>query len=329
MKLLKEKSGLTNIIRQFFLKREYIEVDTPILSPALIPESCIEVFKTEYISQDNKKRDYFLIPSPEVWMKKLLSNGSGNIFQIVKSFRNTESEGRLHNPEFTMLEWYTVNKNYMDSIKIMQELIDYIMDNFQLKDSVRKIFENRIKIFSMKELFSSILNINLDELISTEKIIAKAVALGQISRHDDIDTDIDTWESAFNKIFLNFIEPELIWDRPVIIYDYPSKIPCLAKNNGFYSERWELYIKGIEIVNCYSEETDSNKVKDFFINEEKLKLTGLVSHPADKDFLEIFNNSFPECSGAALGMERFLMVILDIDSIDKVVTFPFLKKLLE
>ena len=91
MKLLKEKSRLTNIIRQFFLEREYIEVDTPVLSPALIPESCIEVFKTEYISQDNKKKDYFLIPSPEVWMKKLLSKGSGNIFQLVKSFRNIES----------------------------------------------------------------------------------------------------------------------------------------------------------------------------------------------------------------------------------------------
>ncbi len=319
MKVLKAKSILTNIIRDFFLKEKYLEVDTPILSPYLIPEACLEVFKTDYISEDKSRKNCYLIPSPEIWMKKLLAEGSGDIFQITKSFRNAEPADRMHNPEFTMLEWYTVNKNYMDSIKVMQELLKRIINKFKLPDSVRKILDNFFKIISMKELFLGILNINLSELNSTGEIKNKAEGLGLI-----LDTD-DTWESAFNKMFLNFIEPELDTMRPVIIYDYPSKIPCLAKSTGFYSERWELYIKGIEIANCYSEETDKLKIMDFFKNQMLLKQKSLINHSADYSFLEIFDSNFPECSGAALGMDRLFMVLLGIDSLDGVITFPFKK----
>lgn len=319
MKVLKAKSILTNIIRDFFLKRKYLEVDTPILSPYLIPEACLEVFKTDYILEDKSKKNCYLIPSPEIWMKKLLAKGSGDIFQITKSFRNTEPASGIHNPEFTMLEWYTVNKSYTDSIKIMQELLNRIINEFKLPEQVQKILDNPFKIISMKELFLSILNIDLEDLDNTEQIKKIAKSFDLI-----LDSD-DTWESAFNKMFLNFIEPELCKNQPVIIYDYPSKIPCLAKSNGFYCERWELYINGIEIANCYSEETDKTRVKDFFLNQAELKQKSFVNHTVDHNFLEIYDGSFPECSGTALGMDRLFMVLLGIDSLDGVITFPFKK----
>jgi lysyl-tRNA synthetase class 2 len=315
MEILKARAVLTNLVRKFFTKKDYLEVCTPVLGSRLIPEACLEVFRTGYYSPDGQKKNYYLIPSPEIWMKKLLAEGSGSIFQITKSFRNTEPADRLHNPEFTMLEWYTVKKDYKYSILTMQELINYIKSNFNLKDRVNKLFEKDIKTVSMKELFLEMLNINLDEVQALSAIKSKARSLGITASSDD------TWESLFNKMFLNFIEPEL--HGAVIIYDYPDKIPCLAKSRGFYSERWELYINGIEIANCYSEETDKEKIKNFFKNQTKLKEKSLVKHPADESFIELFGSGFPECTGAALGMDRLFMVLLNINTIDGVITFPF------
>lgn len=315
MNLLKKKAVLTNLVREFFTEKNYLEVDTPLLSKELIPEACLEVFKTEYISISEKRKNYYLIPSPELWMKKLLAEGSGNIFQITKSFRNSEPAGRMHNPEFTMLEWYTVEKDYMYSINTMQELLEYIKKNFELDNKVNKLLEKRIEIISMKKLFLNILNINLDDVQSFKIIKDKAEGLGvSISKYD-------TWESVFNKMFLNFIEPEI--NRPLVIYDYPSKISCLAKGNGNYCERWELYINNIEIANCYTEETNKQRVQSFFRNQSALKEKSLIKYPADNNFIKIFDTGFPECSGVALGMERLFMVLLDIDTIDGVITFPF------
>jgi elongation factor P--(R)-beta-lysine ligase len=315
MKLLKERAALTRIIRNFFTEKDYLEVDTPVVCKSLIPEACLEVFRTEYFSLLGGKHDYYLIPSPEIWMKKLLAKGCGNIFQITKSFRNFEPSDKVHNPEFTMLEWYTVLKDYKYSIGIMQELLDYIKDNFELNKNIIKLLENKVDIVSMKSLFLNILNMNLDEFQTLEALKSRAVNL-DISICSD-----DTWESLFNKLFLNFIEPELA--RAVIICDYPSNIPCLAKSSGFYSERWELYINGVEIANCYTEETDKTKVERFFRHQSKLKGKSLVIHPSDKEFIDIFNSSFPECTGVALGMERLFMVLLNINSIDGVISFPF------
>ena len=124
IELLRARSRFTQAVRAFFLERRYLEVDTPLLAPALIPEPALEVFRTEWIDPRSlSARELFLIPSPELWMKRLLARGSGNLFQICKAFRNFEALGRYHNPEFTMLEWYTVGAGYLDSADLTDELL--------------------------------------------------------------------------------------------------------------------------------------------------------------------------------------------------------------
>ena len=127
IELLRQRARFTQHVRRFFIDRGYLEVETPLLAPALIPEPALEVFRTEWIDPRSlSARDLFLIPSPELWMKRLLARGSGSLFQICKSFRNCEALGRYHNPEFTMLEWYTVDADYRDSADLTDELLGFL-----------------------------------------------------------------------------------------------------------------------------------------------------------------------------------------------------------
>jgi lysyl-tRNA synthetase class 2 len=123
---VRKRSEITDKVRSFFKEKKYLEVDTPLLSPDLIPEPSIDIFKTEMINPFRGKCDLFLIPSPEIWMKKLLSQGSGDIFQICKCFRNSEQSGKHHNSEFTMLEWYKTGYSYMDNIRDTEEIYKYL-----------------------------------------------------------------------------------------------------------------------------------------------------------------------------------------------------------
>ena len=125
---LRARNILLAAIRSFFTEKNYLEVETPLLAPALIPESAIEVFRTRFENPYRPARDLYLIPSPELWMKRLVAAGYGNIFQICKAFRNAESLGRLHNPEFTILEYYTTGAGYMDSLTLTEDLFAYIVN---------------------------------------------------------------------------------------------------------------------------------------------------------------------------------------------------------
>ncbi|MFP4180860.1 MAG: amino acid--tRNA ligase-related protein, partial [Spirochaetaceae bacterium] len=119
---VKARSRVHQRIRSFFFSKDYLEVETPILSPGVIPEAPIELFETAYFDGRGGERPLFMLPSPELYMKKLLAEGSGDIFQLVRSFRNGEELGPMHNPEFTMLEWYTTGADYHDSIATAEEL---------------------------------------------------------------------------------------------------------------------------------------------------------------------------------------------------------------
>jgi lysyl-tRNA synthetase class 2 len=124
IELLRERAEIIRKTRAFFDTRDYLETDTPLLSPDLIPESCLEVFRAERILPGRaEKKPYWLIPSPEIWMKRLIARHRTSMYQICKCFRNGESTGRLHSPEFTMLEYYTMNADYNDSLALTEELL--------------------------------------------------------------------------------------------------------------------------------------------------------------------------------------------------------------
>ncbi|MDR1444810.1 MAG: LysR family transcriptional regulator [Treponema sp.] len=345
LSLLRLRSALFREIRNFFDERGYLEVDTPLLSPDLIPESCLEVFETLRLpprGSRRKEQPYWLIPSPEIWMKKLLAGLGGalaprdrapaGIYQICRCFRNGESSGRHHSPEFTMLEYYSLGKNYRDSAGITEDLFTRILA-LAGNPALRPPFER----ISIAGAFSRWAGFDLYRAASLPGgLEAEARRLG-LNPAPGLDRGV-----LYDLIFVDRVEPALPRDHPVLLTDYPAFVPCLAKKNtgsgavtggAATVERWELYARGIELANCYTEETDPRAVREFFRTETAAReQSALVKHRVDEEYWKLFvpcgeENApgpagFPPCSGAALGLDRLLMVLTGAPTIDGVLPFP-------
>ncbi|GHV22179.1 elongation factor P--(R)-beta-lysine ligase [Spirochaetia bacterium] len=332
--LLKKRAKIIQSVRNFFDANGYLEVDTPLLSPDLIPESCLEVFETLRLpaknSRNNKTQKYWLIPSPEIWMKKLIASNRENIYQICKSFRNCESSGRYHSPEFTMLEYYTMNAGYIDSLKITEALFDFILTNNNCAD--HSTFAPPFIRMTMDEAFIRFAGFSLIEAIENKTLLSQAKKLN-ITADEGLPDEV-----YYNLIFIHAVEPMLPVEKPVALLDYPAIVPCLARLNENSNraagtrQRWELYIKGIEIANCFSEETCPEAVKEFFISEAACKKdSSQVQHLIDEDYWKTFlpredscgvMRNFSDCSGVAMGLDRVIMALLGCPTIDAVLPFP-------
>lgn len=300
-KLLRKRAEITEFVRNFFIERGYLQVSTPILAPHVIPEAHIEIFRTELISPYEDPKNLYLLPSPELWMKKLISEGSGSIFQICKSFRNYEQNGQNHSPEFTMLEWYTVNADYKDSLELTKELFGTLFTRF------RPEYSNLpFRVITVREAFLETTGIDIALCPDFESIKSAALEQGY-----EVGDDYTTWEEVFNKLFILETEPAVCGSGITVLTDYPANIPATARLNrkeNIY-ERWEIYIDGIEIANCYTEETRADVVRDFYAEEGKVKEEcAAIKVDVDYSYPDIFR-TFPECSGTALGMDRLVMIL--------------------
>ncbi|MDR2490387.1 MAG: LysR family transcriptional regulator [Spirochaetaceae bacterium] len=355
--LLAARSRLIRSVRAFFDRRDYLETLTPLLSPDLIPETCLEVFKTAFLPPRNSARTaakpYYLIPSPEIWMKKLIAVHKKSLYQICSSFRNCESTGLMHSPEFLMLEYYTMNADYLDSLKITEDLFDFLLSEnradllqFQTEEALAELAPPFIRM-TMDEAFVRYAGFSLNAAAANGTLRREAERLGLQIADGTSDADI------YNLIFIHAVEPNLPQEKPAALLDYPALVPCLAclkkdvgagtggaartagtrgaaqaasgVGGGISRERWELYVRGIETANCYSEETDAEEVRRYFENEavEKQK-TAAVPHAIDGGYWRIFNTNggFPRCSGAALGLDRLIMALCGKRTIDAVLPFP-------
>lgn len=253
-------------------------------------------------------------------MKKLIAAHRQSLYQICKCFRNGESIGRFHSPEFTMLEYYTMDANYLDSLNLTGELFS----SLGAADTFERI--------TMEEAFARWAGFDLYKAAAPGSMEEEARRLGL-----DPPPGLNT-ASLYDLIFIHAVEPNLPKDRPVALIDYPAFVPCLAQKNknGKTVERWELYVHGIELANCYSEETNAEEVRRFFETEsaEKEK-SALVKHRVDQDYWKNFlprSNTavfpkrkpcgFPQCSGVAMGLDRLIMVLTGRSTIDGVLPFP-------
>jgi len=318
--MLRKRAAVIKQVRAFFDNREYLELDTPLLCADLIPESCLEVFETRRLfprSGKKESRPLWLIPSPEIWMKKIIARHRVNVYQVCKCFRNGESSGHLHSREFTMLEYYTMNADYMDSLSLTEELFRQLLIANEQSAEDYLPFE-RITVAQAFEKYAGF------DLFETARQGAKAMAHN--ARRLGLDP-MPGLEAAqlYDLIFIHSVEPQLKNGKPVALLDYPAFVPCLAKlsSNGRTFERWELYWNGIELVNCFSEETDPQRVKEFFLTEAAAKeKTALVRHNVDNDYWKLFENGgFPPCSGVALGLDRLIMALTGRQNIDSVLPF--------
>jgi len=315
--------------RKFFDQRSYLEVDTPLLAPALIPEPHIEVFATEHrnpsVDADpgaaGPGTARFLIPSPEVWMKELLTAGYGNIYQLSHCFRNAESTGPQHSPEFTLLEWYTVDAGYMDSADHTDAFLDHLTSMLRANlpaDRVRACRPPALRL-SVSEAFERYAGIGASAFDDIERMREAAVSAGLSVRPVGDESDGESYDDLFQRMFLTFVEESLPTDRPVILTDYPAAVPTLAEQNPGtpFARRWELYLAGIEVANCYSEERDRDRLRSYLQHAGEAKLRALVPHPA-ADGLVVFSSA-PACSGVALGVDRLLMALTGTKDIREVI----------
>jgi lysyl-tRNA synthetase class 2 len=329
LEFLELRAAVFRQIRSFFDKRDFLELDTPVLAPDLIPETCLEVFGTEYLVPGGKRpRPYWLVPSPEIWMKKLIAKHRKSVYQICRCFRNGESTGSLHSPEFTMLEYYTMGFDYLDSLKLTEELFGELRralfpeNGFPALNRGRK--QGGFLRISVEEAFREFAGVDLFGAAGAGRLGEEARRLG-LEIPDSLDT-----KTIYDLIFIHAVEPAIPKDTITALLDYPAFVPCLAKPgpDGKTVERWEIYGRGVELANCYSEETNPETVKHYFEEEGKAKnRAALVPHRIDGEYWKLFapgpgGQPFPQCSGVAMGLDRLIMVLAGRSSIDAVLPFP-------
>lgn len=313
IRLLEDRSRILTETRTFFLERGYLETDTPALAPSLIPESCLEVFRTEYDNPFLGRMDLWLVPSPEVWMKPLIARLRRSVFQICKCFRNSESLGRLHNPEFTMLEYYTVGADSGHSRELTEELFRACAGP-QTPSWTRPPFRR----MTMAEAFREFAGLDLEALQDRETLVEAGRGKGLLVSREA------SWEDAFNQIFLTLVEPFLPGDSPLALERYPAQIECLAADipGTPWKDRWELYAGGMELCNCYTEASDPEAVRASFDRESERKKTARVPHRVDPDYPGLFKD-FPPCSGVAMGFDRFVLALAGERDLSRLLPYPF------
>ncbi|ENP8457266.1 elongation factor P--(R)-beta-lysine ligase [Photobacterium damselae] len=307
--MLKQRAKLIAAIRQFFYQRDVLEVDTPAMSQATVTDIHLHTFKTEFVGPGFADGQIlYLMTSPEFHMKRLLSAGSGAIYQICKSFRNEES-GRYHNPEFTMLEWYRPGFDHHQLMDEMDELLQLILGCQQAER------------MSYQQAFLNVLGVcPLDGSMLELKQAAAKLGLSDIAEPEE---DRDT---LLQLLFSIGIEGKIGQEVPAFVYDFPASQAALAQINptdNRVAERFEVYFKGIELANGFHElaNGDEQLIRFEADNHKRIEM-GLEPQPIDMNLVNALRAGFPDCAGVALGIDRLIMLALGLKHIDQVTAFP-------
>jgi len=324
------REAVIDAIRAFFKGKGFHEAEVPLLLPTPSTEPFLEVFKTELKDDNGNRWDGFLPSSPEFALKKLLSAGSGSVFTITKSFRNGEGRSSRHNPEFTILEWYTVEGNYWTVAEQFQDLMLCILQSvrsdsqqfgksaitYQGKEYSLEVPWERI---SVAEAFQKYAGVDIETMLDE----AKLKVVGKKKGYQV--TDQTTWEEIWNQIMANEIEPKLGKTGPTIIYDYPIAQAALARKakDPRFAERWEVYLAGLELGNCFSELTDWKEQEARCLADlAERKRLGKTEYPMDTDFIEALKLGMPETGGIAVGVDRLVALFADVPTIADTLFFP-------
>ena len=297
------RAKLNAEIRRFFAERDVLEVETPLLNTSAITDPYLQLLTSRF-----KHKLLFLQPSPEAAMKRLLAAGSGSIYQISKAFRDDEV-GHLHNPEFTLLEWYRID-----------------FDHHQLMDEVDALLQTilhcpRAERLSYQTLFQQFLNI--DPLTVSVEALTETAHQQQIHLQNTSNLTKDEWLTL---LLSHCIEPKLGFDAPVFVYDYPASMAALAKlrkyNDFEVAERFEVYYRGVELANGYHELTDpEQQLQRFVWVSQQRKQLGLPEVTIDHALIAALQHGLPDCAGVALGIDRLLMLAANAAHIREVTSF--------
>lgn len=289
----KKREEVIDAIRKFFKDQNFREVFTPILVPTPSCEPNLEVFETQLRDLNKNKKRAFLIMSPEYSIKKLLAVGMGSCFEITKCFRNEEEISPLHNSEFTMIEWYRVGADYTAVMSDCENIFTKILGTTMRYQGLDYDLSLPWPRYTVAELFKT----------------------------------NNPPQEDFYKIFFNNIEPELKASRrPAIICDYPLYAASLArrkKENPNVAERFEIFLAGVELGNCFTELTDSVEQRKRFEAEMiERKQNHKTEYPIDESFLKALETIPPLISGIAVGIDRLIMLAMDVPTIAETMCLP-------
>lgn len=304
-----KRAAILAKIRRFFADKQVLEVETPLLSQATVPDPALESITASIRDpRSSKTLTYYLQTSPEYAMKRLLAAGSGSIYQMSKAFRQDEW-GRLHNPEFTLLEWYRLD---FDHHALMTEVDELLQTLLQTLPAER---------YSYLEAFERVLGLNPHEAEENELEDCarrqEGIQInGQLSR--------DGW---LHLLMSHCLEPELGKDRPTFIYDFPVSQAALARirpGKPPLASRFEVYYRGIELGNGFHELKASDEQRARFLNDlESRRNQGLETVPLDERLLAALDHGLPDCAGVAMGVDRLIMLALGCERIEEVMSFTF------
>ena len=310
------RAAMLSRIRRFFSARRVLEVETPILSRAATTDPALHSLHTHRSGPGCPDgQQLFLHTSPELPMKRLLAAGSGPIYQVCKVFRDGE-RGRLHHPEFSLLEWYRPGWGVDALIDELGDLVRAALDRADLVDErigYRDLFRDRLDVDPWRT--------DADGL----RAVARRLGLAEANR---LDLDRDGW---LDLLLTRFIEPGLGRGRLTFIQGYPPSQAALAQiitaDEGTdaiqVAQRFELYIDGMELANGFQELTDASEQRARFEADlAERAANGEPAVPIDHDFLAALEAGLPDCSGVALGLDRLLMIGTDARHIDEVLAFP-------
>ena len=336
------RATIIKSIREFFWNQNFTEINAPTIlrHPGLEPY--LDPMSTEVQNEKGEAQKMFLHTSPEYTMKKSLAAGFENIFSLGPCYRNKESFGGHHNPEFTMIEWYRKGVSMEKIMDDCEELIRYVINQSchceKRSDAClpvgRKQSKDRhnldcftpfamtvgeVRRVSMNDLWKELLNVNLNGFLTVEAMHQLNIDRG----YSPIEGE--PFEDLFFRIFLNEVEPKLRKMGAVIIHHYPKQMAALAKiskKDSRYAERFELYINGVEIANAFSELCDPIEQRSRFVEEQKKrKELGKEVFAIDEEFIASLEH-IDSAAGIALGIDRLVMALLDCKNIDDVLILP-------
>jgi len=305
---LRERAGLLRRLRLFFDQRGFLEVETPLLSADTVVDRHLDPFSIE-VPTPGGTRTYWLQTSPELAVKRLLAGGAEAIYQVTRAFRQEEL-GPLHNPEFTLVEWYRAGDDMAAGMAFLDQLCQAMLGRGAAERlSYRGAFERYA---------------GLDPLTAPLEALHSAARRTSAPPASFRPDDRDLW---LDWILTEQVQPHLGRTRPAILYDYPASQAALARvrdESPPVAERFELFVEGIELANGYHELLDPELLRRRnAANNAARAADGKHPLPADSRLLDAMESGLPQTTGVALGFDRLVMLRTGAERIDQVVAFPF------
>jgi lysyl-tRNA synthetase class 2 len=308
---LRLRAELLRRLREFFDRRGFLEVETPILSADTVVDRHLDPFSTELPRGPGQPpQKLWLQTSPEFAMKRLLAAGAQAIYQVTRVFRLDE-QGPLHNPEFTMVEWYRVGDGLDEGMQLTSDLCDSLLKRGPAERlSYRAAFQQHVGI---------------DPHTADSAALSSAVELcGIVPPASLASEDRDGW---LDLLLTERVRPHLGQKRPVILYDYPASQAALARIRAEeppVAERFELFVSGIELANGYHELLDPAELRRrIACANTQRQADGKPPLPEQSRLLAAMQSGLPPAVGVSLGFDRLVMLAAGAKGLSEVLAFPF------